>query len=264
MSNATRWYAHGPLTGTSSAVYPLDVPITAVVLASEYDAVVAELKIYKKEYQDADDTIGDVPTHKNRLSSNIIALKAARDRLFATLLDRDSDLALTRAERDNLASRIHLLQQHLDSTTADRDRWAVRVGEAEDRIVDLGNRCLLAEAERDRLKARGDLYSELAEALGDDPCDSHKSRVEHAQKLKAERDRLAATVERVRALRTDGFDQNAAHSYVLRDNLDNALADPVKDVSPFYYCELKKTVGCNGTAGPHGYGRCVERRKGKP
>ena len=43
MSNAQRWYAHGPLTGNSSAVYPLDVPITEVVLASEYEAVVAAL-----------------------------------------------------------------------------------------------------------------------------------------------------------------------------------------------------------------------------
>ena len=42
MSTAQRWYAHGPLTGTSSAVYPLDVPITEVVLASEYEAVVKE------------------------------------------------------------------------------------------------------------------------------------------------------------------------------------------------------------------------------
>ena len=72
---------------------------------------------------------------------------------------------------------------------------------------------------------------------------------------------LKATVERVRALPTDGFDQNAAYSYVLRDNLDRALAEPeVQDTSPFYYCELKKTVGCNGTAGPHGFGKCVERR----
>ena len=45
-------------------------------------------------------------------------------------------------------------------------------------------------------------------------------------------DRLTATVDRVRALRTDGFDQNAAHSYVLRDNLDRALAEPEEATFP--------------------------------
>jgi len=35
---------------------------------------------------------------------------------------------------------------------------------------------------------------------------------------------LRAKLERVKALRVDGFDQNAANCYVLRDNLDRALA----------------------------------------
>jgi hypothetical protein len=90
-----------------------------------------------------------------------------------------------------------------------------------------------------------------------------------AAKAEAERDGIQRTseivaIELAQVMRERDNLASRIHLLIIRDAWNFALADPVEDVSPFYYCELKKTVGCNGTAGPHGYGRCVERRKGKP
>jgi len=110
-------------------------------------------------------------------------------------------------------------------------------------------------AERDRLKARGDLYSELSDAFGSDPCDSHQSRLKMARGLKAERDRLAATVKRVMALDRYTFmpTTGVIGPCVFVSDLDRALAEPV--------CDLCHAESHNYGATSHGFGKCVERRK---
>jgi len=68
-----------------------------IALRAERDTALATAKLYKKEYDDADAAIGDVPTYKNRLDGNIRALRAERDALKATV-ERAGNLTRYRAD----------------------------------------------------------------------------------------------------------------------------------------------------------------------
>ena len=74
--------------------------------------------------------------------------------------------------------------------------------------------------------------------------------------LRAERDRLAGVVERVkdlhRWLKESGTHANEAL------NLGNVLAEPVGSRCDLDECSVGRNPGSQ-----HGYGKCVERRKGE-
>jgi len=83
--------------------------------------------------------------------------------------------------------------------------------------------------------------------------------VEEVRKAEAERDALKATVERVKALPHMSWDSYGSPQYVWFDDLTRALAEPI----------CKSLCGIDGCVEQsllrmfHGYGECVERRKGE-
>ena len=82
---------------------------------------------------------------------------------------------------------------------------------------------------------------------------------EARDKITAERDKLAATVERVRAVRTcRGNIFGSSHDVVVRCELDRALAEPEPRS-----CDLCHAEPHNYATTIHGYGKCIDRRKGQ-
>ena len=147
--------------------------------------------------------------------------------------------------------------------------------------------------ERDEARATKDLHKERAEKAEAERDDARSYAAEIAQGvshythdesnpcIRCERDKFAATVERIKPWIEEAETYTPILSHIvldtgLRASLEElfrayrALAEPVatQGSSPFYYCHLKPLVGqtvrgCNGTAGPHGFGKCVERREGQ-
>ena len=87
---------------------------------------------------------------------------------------------------------------------SDYDALKLARDTAEDRIVDLGNRCIKAEAERDSLKAT---FAALSESDGyfalkaewDEEKAKHLITIKKLAEMWAERDKLAAECERLEA-----------------------------------------------------------------
>jgi hypothetical protein len=77
--------------------------------------------------------------------------------------------------------------------------------------------------------------------------------------MRAERDALKATVERVKALPHMSWDSYGSPQYVWFDDLTRALAEPISKS----LCGLDGCVEQSLLRMFHGYGECVERRKGE-
>jgi hypothetical protein len=153
------------------------------------------------------------------------------------------------------------MRQHEQPTTCpDCFALALARDTAEDRIVDLGNRCIKAEAERDSLKATFAALSEsdgyfalkaewdeekakhlitikkLAEMWAErdklaselDECREGWLKRDDTviQNLIAEKDRLAAMVAAARGLYRHSFN---GYKWIRADQVDATLADPVEE-----------------------------------
>ena len=140
-----------------------------------------------------------------------------------------------------------VLASDYDAVVDNRDGWMASCG-------DWKERALAAEAERDRIAAECEgLEAENTRFVKERDAAVLQLTNRDCQiiALKAERDKLTATVRRVSALL-----QNTRSQNILACEVSRALAEPM-DRPEWTRCEI---TGC--TCGPmHGYGKCVERRK---
>ena len=211
----------------------------------------------------------------------------------------ETDEVVPAAAYDALKREYNDLKHNRDGWMRSCNDWRARTKEAEDRIVDLGNRLLKAEAERDSLRMAGvdpryeamRQRAEKAEAERDinakealvtrsgwesalareenlkkritdevSECDSVRVHLLDAQR---DRDKLAATVERVRAVKSRH--KHSEYAIALLCELGIALAEPVETRTPgtpgdgsyWHICTICMDVMKDHA---HGYGKCAERR----
>ena len=127
----------------------------------------------------------------------------------------ETDEVVPAAAYDALKREYNDLKHNRDGWMRSCNDWRARTKEAEDRIVDLGNRLLKTEAARDN-----------AVANVQDVCNKWQADLDGRIRAEAERDKLAGMVAVARGLYRHSFN---GYKWIRADHVDAILAEPVEE-----------------------------------